>query len=85
MPRKQLQTKKITVKEKFREKVSKNPRDAMVRKLARKVESSKKPKIVFEISEFWNHICTRGRPLHKLFNDIGLNQIAQQKLIFNLC
>ncbi len=42
--RKQLQAKNITVKETFWEKVSENPRDAMVQKLVRKVESLKKPK-----------------------------------------
>ena len=50
--RKQLQIKNITVKENFWEKVSKNPRDAMVRKLVRKVESLQKPKKNFEIFEF---------------------------------
>ncbi len=31
---------------------------------------------VFETFEFWNDICTRGKPLHELFNDIGVDQIA---------
>ncbi len=35
-------------------------------------------KIKFEHFEFWNDICTRGRPFYKLFNDTGLHQIALQ-------
>ena len=35
-------------------------------------------KITFENFEFRNDVCTRGRPDHKLLNDICVDQIARQ-------
>ena len=50
--------------------MSKNPRDAIVQKLIRKVESLREPKNSFRKLRNLKRYCTRGRPHHKLCNDI---------------
>ena len=48
-------------------------------KVTRKCWKFKENRKIFQIFKFWNDICTLGRPLHKVFNDIGLDRIGGQK------
>ena len=69
----------ITVKENFSKRVvSKNPTDPMVRKPLRKVENLKKQKKNSKSSNFETIFAHVVRPLHKLFKDIEVDQIARQ-------
>ena len=74
----------IANKKHLAQRMSKNPRDVMV-KLLGKVQRLAKLKNIFENIEIRNDLCTQGRSLCKLFNEISPNLIARQKLFSNSC